>query len=116
KGIPDAVVFKNKFLFLGSALIVACMIWSALVYANTWDKELYVLGFALAIFGIAFLMSWFYLFQERADAGIVHVTHDFTTMPRTMLQLALVQFFSWFALFSMWIYTTPAVTSHIFHT
>ena len=37
-------------------------------------------------------------------------------MPRTMLQLAFVQFFSWFALFSMWIYTTPAVTSHIFHT
>jgi maltose/moltooligosaccharide transporter len=31
-----------------------------------------------------------------------------------MLQLAYVQFFSWFALFAMWIYTTPAVTSHIF--
>jgi maltose/moltooligosaccharide transporter len=35
-------------------------------------------------------------------------------MPKTMMQLAFVQFFSWFALFSMWIYTTPAVTSHIF--
>ncbi|HAX96126.1 MAG TPA: MFS transporter, partial [Prolixibacteraceae bacterium] len=31
-------------------------------------------------------------------------------------QLALVQFFTWFALFSMWIYTTPAVTSHIYGT
>ena len=29
-------------------------------------------------------------------------------------QLALVQFFSWFALFAMWIYTTAAVTSHIY--
>jgi len=37
-------------------------------------------------------------------------------MPRTMRQLAVVQFFSWFALFAMWIYTTQAVTSHIFHT
>ena len=37
-------------------------------------------------------------------------------MPKTMRQLALVQFFSWFALFSMWIYTTQAVTSHVFHT
>src|SRR4028118_2160056 len=37
-------------------------------------------------------------------------------MPKTMRQLAVVQFFSWFALFSMWIYTTQAVTSHIFHT
>jgi len=32
-------------------------------------------------------------------------------MPKTMKQLAVVQFFSWFALFSMWIYTTAAVTS-----
>ena len=37
-------------------------------------------------------------------------------MPRTMGQLAVVQFFSWFALFCMWIYTTGAVTSHHFHT
>jgi maltose/moltooligosaccharide transporter len=32
-------------------------------------------------------------------------------MPKTMKQLALVQFFTWFALFSMWIYATNAVTS-----
>jgi maltose/moltooligosaccharide transporter len=32
-------------------------------------------------------------------------------MPKTMVQLAFVQFFSWFALFSMWIYTTAGVTS-----
>ena len=37
-------------------------------------------------------------------------------MPKTMRQLAVVQFFSWFALFSMWIYATQAITSHVFHT
>ena len=37
-------------------------------------------------------------------------------MPKTMLQLAFVQFFSWFSLFAMWIYTTSAVTSHIYDT
>ena len=37
-------------------------------------------------------------------------------MPTAMKQLAWVQFFSWFALFSMWIYTTPAVTGHVFGT
>lgn len=37
-------------------------------------------------------------------------------MPKTMVQLAFVQFFSWFALFAMWIYTTSAVTSHIYDT
>ena len=35
------------------------------------------------------------------------------TMPSTMKQLALVQFFSWFALFIMWVYTMPAITQHI---
>ncbi|SEA08783.1 MFS transporter [Microbulbifer marinus] len=35
------------------------------------------------------------------------------TMPKTMRQLALVQFFSWFALFIMWVYTTPAITQHV---
>jgi maltose/moltooligosaccharide transporter len=35
------------------------------------------------------------------------------TMPKTMKQLAVVQFFSWFALFIMWVYTMPAITQHI---
>ncbi|NTS77407.1 MFS transporter [Catenovulum sp. SM1970] len=34
------------------------------------------------------------------------------TMPKTMKQLAVVQFFSWFALFIMWVYTMPAITQH----
>jgi maltose/moltooligosaccharide transporter len=33
-------------------------------------------------------------------------------MPKTMAQLALVQFFTWFALFAMWIYATNAVTAN----
>jgi len=37
------------------------------------------------------------------------------TMPTTMKQLALVQFFSWFALFIMWVYTMPAISQHIWH-
>jgi maltose/moltooligosaccharide transporter len=41
---------------------------------------------------------------------------SFREMPQTMRQLAVVQFFSWFALFCMWIYTTGAVTRHLFHT
>ncbi|MCX6234278.1 MAG: MFS transporter [Bacteroidetes bacterium] len=37
-------------------------------------------------------------------------------IPKTMWQLLLVQFFSWFALFSMWVFTTPAVAKHFFET
>jgi maltose/moltooligosaccharide transporter len=36
------------------------------------------------------------------------------SMPRGMRQLAIVQFFSWFALFCMWIYFVPAVATRIF--
>ena len=46
------------------------------------------------------------------------LTHFFglmKTMPTTMKQLALVQFFSWFALFIMWVYTMPAITQHIWN-
>jgi maltose/moltooligosaccharide transporter len=39
---------------------------------------------------------------------------DFHHMPKTMKQLAIVQFFTWFALFSMWIYMTPALTKYIY--
>src|SRR5450830_1502737 len=37
-------------------------------------------------------------------------------MPTTMIQLAIVQFFSWVALFSMWVYTTPSIADTVFHT
>ena len=37
----------------------------------------------------------------------------FIHMPKTMRQLALVQFFSWFSLFIMWVYSTPAITQYI---
>ena len=37
-------------------------------------------------------------------------------IPKVMWQLLIVQFFSWFALFSMWVYTTPAVAQHFFNT
>ena len=35
-------------------------------------------------------------------------------MPKTMKQLALVQLFSWFPLFLMWVYSTTAISQHFF--
>lgn len=45
--------------------------------------------------------------------GFGQVLEDIAAMPTTMKQLGLVQFFSWFALFGMWVYTTPAIAHHI---
>ncbi|WP_284203933.1 MFS transporter [Psychromonas marina] len=52
--------------------------------------------------------------EEVKKAGLLTMFTDMKIMPTTMKQLAVVQFFSWFALFAMWIYTTSAVTGHIY--
>jgi maltose/moltooligosaccharide transporter len=52
---------------------------------------------------------------DRTANGFSEVLEDLFRMPKTMRQLAVVQFFSWFGLFAMWIYTTPAVAAVHFH-
>lgn len=57
-----------------------------------------------------------YLKEEGAKgkSGLTQILSDFSRMPQTMKQLGLVQFFSWFALFSMWVFTTSAVATHVY--
>ncbi len=52
--------------------------------------------------------------SSKGKKGLSQIISDFAGMPKTMKQLGLVQFFSWFALFSMWVFTTPAVASHVY--
>jgi maltose/moltooligosaccharide transporter len=51
----------------------------------------------------------------KGKQGIAQIIIDFKKMPKTMRQLGLVQFFSWFALFGMWVFTTPAIANHVYH-
>jgi maltose/moltooligosaccharide transporter len=58
---------------------------------------------------------------EKAESkglknAVLEILGGFGKMPKTMIQLAVVQFFSWIALFSMWIYTTSAVADHVYLT
>lgn len=48
------------------------------------------------------------------EESILNIFSDFKNMPQTMRQLSYVQFFSWFGLFGMWVYTTPAIAHHIY--
>ena len=48
--------------------------------------------------------------------GVRETLLGVTQMPTAMKQLAVVQFFTWFGLFAMWIFTTKAVTSHVYGT
>jgi maltose/moltooligosaccharide transporter len=54
--------------------------------------------------------------KESAGAGRAfrEIISGIGSMPKTMRQLALVQFFTWFALFCMWIYFVPAVATRVF--
>ncbi|MDH5251144.1 MAG: MFS transporter [Cyclobacteriaceae bacterium] len=52
--------------------------------------------------------------KEPEKKGLSQILSDFAAMPKTMKQLGIVQFFSWFALFSMWVFSTPAIAVHVY--
>ena len=80
------------------------------------EKELYILGGGLTLFGLLHLLAGVLQSAGKKDNGLNSILTDLKNMPPTMGQLAVVQFFSWFALFAMWIYTTSAVTSQVYGT
>lgn len=100
----------------GSIWISVGLVGFAILYYGFQvnDYGLYVLFIGSIIFGLLQLMAGLLTKQRKTSGGLVSILNDLYNMPKTMRQLAVVQFFSWFALFAMWIYTTPAVTHHIF--
>lgn len=106
---------KKKITF-GNISLLSGLLLSYWVYSGGYDHELYILTVGAVVIGLVSLAAGYLQRSGRTGQGLVVVVHDFLTMPKTMVQLAMVQFFSWFALFAMWIYTTAAVTSHIYGT
>ncbi|SER05575.1 maltose/moltooligosaccharide transporter [Hyunsoonleella jejuensis] len=51
---------------------------------------------------------------EEEKSSLLDIFEDFKKMPTTMRQLSWVQFFSWFGLFGMWVFATPAIAQHIY--
>ena len=96
-------------------LVVGIAFWVWIASAGL-DKQLYVLAGGFAAFGLLQVITGALQSRGSVDNGLYHIMHDLFHMPRVMRQLAVVQFFSWFALFAMWIYGTAAVTSHHFGT
>ena len=97
--------------WLGSGLIclVLGVLALGLIAALGLEKELLILGGFIAGFGL--LMIAVGMMQRRGMVNAAtEILNDIFRMPQTMRGLAVVQFFSWFALFAMWIYTTAAVT------
>ncbi|MGN7839114.1 MFS transporter [Stenotrophomonas sp. 22385] len=91
-------------LRIGGWIAIGLALAAAIAWRNG-DKMLYVLaGLCIAyglLLGVARVLPGPHMLATIVD--------DLRSMPRTMRRLAWVQFFSWFALFAMWIYTTAAV-------
>lgn len=124
--IPDPAATGKTFLRRSFIWITIGVLFSLLIYylqknpgvINDYhiQSEMYIFSFGITIFGILTLISGLLIKNGRTTNGVAVVMHDMFKMPKTMKQLAVVQFFTWFALFAMWIYTTAAVTKHIYGT
>jgi maltose/moltooligosaccharide transporter len=92
--VPDNVIFS---FYAGAFMFLVAILWTVVT-----TKE--------------FPPDTEYLKEEAAKGakGLTQIISDFAGMPKTMKQLGLVQFFSWFALFSMWVFTTSAVATHVY--
>ncbi|MFO1254662.1 MAG: MFS transporter [Sphingomonadaceae bacterium] len=77
-------------------------------------RDVYLLGGLLAAYGIARLAAVALARKGRSASMLANIVGDFAGMPELMKRLALVQFFSWSALFIMWINTTPIVAQYFF--
>lgn len=102
--VPANVIYT---FYIGAAVLVAAIVWT-LVTTREYSPEevkLYALDEEDEIKEAHF----------KKEGSIRTIIKDFRQMPVTMRQLGWVQFFSWFALFSMWVFTTPAIAEHIYH-
>lgn len=108
----EAAPSPTGYRALGLGFTIAGALISAAVWNWALDPQLYIFGGLIGGLGLLQLLAQ-WLRGGRFDA-VDEIVSNVYRMPVAMKQLALVQFFSWFALFAMWIYTTAAVSSFHF--
>ena len=115
KIITNASAFlKNGWMWIASGTILSALLasYNNRHADNPLEKELFVLTGGIFFFGLVQLIAGSY-WKKGKKNGLVEVVDDLYHMPSTMKKLAIIQFFTWFALFSMWIYATPALAQHL---
>ena len=100
-------VSDRKYLVNGAVWTVLGLAGIVLIVNAGLDKQLYILAGGFLVFGLLLLGTSVLRKRDKTDNAMYHIMHDLFCMPRVMRQLAVVQFFSWFAMFAMWIYGTP---------
>ena len=104
--VPLNVIYT---FYIGAFLLVAAILWTIFTTKEYSPEEtkLYEKD----------TLQELDVVQEviKKEGDLKTIFKDIRKMPTTMKQLGWVQFFSWFALFSMWVYTTPAIAEHVYH-
>ena len=88
--------------YIGSAVFISAVLYTILTTPEYPPED-------LAEFQKSRAMS------SGITGAVGEIFSGIAGMPRAMRQLALVQFFTWFALFCMWLYFVPAVALKVFH-
>ncbi|WP_167610964.1 MFS transporter [Maribellus sediminis] len=112
--INEEEVLSGRFVRVGGLFGLIGLLIVVVTWAMHLEKELYIMGGILLLFFLLMIMASALKSQNKDENALVEIFSDLLRMPLTMKQLALVQFFTWVGLFSMWIYTTAGVTSHIY--
>jgi len=112
----DALTLNTgKYYTSGIILVIVGLIFTFCVNHFVWDKAIYILSIGLGVYG-ALQMLAAQLFTAGRKRGLMEIIYDLNNMPKAMRQLAMVTVFTWFSMFSWFIYCTPAITSHHFGT
>ena len=77
-------------------------------------REVYLIAVLSVAYGAARQMAIAARVRGRKATGLLGIVDDILMMPRIMQRLAVVQFFTWFALFTIWVYAVPAIANHHF--
>lgn len=97
--VPPSVIWS---FYIGGAILLVSVLWTVFRTKEYAPKE--------------FAEYQGKSLEEEKVSEKISFWKTLASMPLVMRQLAVVQFFSWFALFIMWVYTTPAVAQHIWGT
>lgn len=113
-GIVAAAALADRSLWSALPWIIAGGVVALAVRGWALEKEVYLLAALLAAYGIATMAAIGLARSGRSASMLAGIVGDFAGMPPLMKRLAFVQFFSWSALFIMWINTTPVVAQYAF--
>lgn len=95
--VPDSVIYS---FYIGAAILLVTILYTIFTTKEYSPKEFAAFSEVETV--------------EKEKAKFSDIAKDFKNIPPLMKKLGWVQFFSWFALFTMWVYTTSSIATHHF--